>query len=199
MKKSILYSLTLLLFFVFSSATAQDITYNLSEFQEFKIDGDSNVKKWDANITEAEGTIIFSEIEEFSLGSLSSDSFQSMNITIPVSGIESSSGGLTKNMHKYLKDDDHPVITFNLTEVTAVELDADKATITANGVINAAGVDHNVSMTVNAVVNEDGSVTFSGTQDLLMTSFDIDPPTAVFGTIRARDEIVILYTVTFSR
>ncbi len=199
MKNTIFYSLTVALIFIFSSVTAQDITLTLSEFQEFKIDGDSNVKKWDANITEAEGTIIFSEIEDFSLGSLSSNSFQSMNISIPVSGIESSSGGLTKNMHKYLKDDDHPVITFNLTEVTAVEFDADKATITANGVINAAGVDHNVTMTVDAVINEDGSVTFSGTQDLLMTSFDIDPPTAVFGTIRARDEIVILYTVTFSR
>lgn len=199
MKKSILYSLTLLLFFVFSSATAQDITLNLSEIQEFKIDGDSNVKKWNADITEAEGTIIFSEIEHFSLGSLSSDSFQSMNISIPVSGIESDSGGLTKNMHKYLKDNDHPMITFNLTEITAVELDANKATITANGVVNAAGVDQSVTMTVDAVVNENGSVTFSGTQDLLMTSFNIDPPTAVFGTIRARDEIVILYNVTFSR
>ncbi len=199
MKNTIFYSLTVALIFIFSSATAQDITLNLTEIQQFKIDGDSNVKSWEADITEAEGTINFSEIEDFSLGSLSSDSFQSMNISIPVSGIESDSGGLTKNMHKYLKGDDHPMITFNLTEITAVEFDADKATITANGIINAAGVDHNVTMNVDAVVNENGSVTFSGTQDLLMTSFHIDPPTAVFGTIRSHDEIVILYSVTFSR
>jgi len=199
MKKTIIYTFTLLLFFLFSSAIAQDITLNLTEIQEFKIDGDSNVKKWEADITEAEGTIIFTSIEDFSLGSFSSEVFKSMTISIPVSGIESDSGGLTKNMHKYLKDKDHPVITFNLTEITAVELNANKATITANGVVNAAGVDQCVTMSVDALVNENGSVTFSGTQDLLMTSFNIDPPTAVFGTIRARDEIVILYSVTFSR
>ena len=199
MKKTIIYTFTLLLLFLFSSAVAQDITLNLTEIQEFKIDGDSNVKKWEADITEAEGTIIFTSIEDFSLGSFSSEVFKSMTISIPVSGIESDSGGLTKNMHKYLKDKDHPVITFNLTEITAVELNANKATITANGVVNAAGVEQCVTMSVDALVNENGSVTFSGTQDLLMTSFNIDPPTAVFGTIRARDEIVILYSVTFSR
>tara|TARA_R100001143_G_scaffold52481_1_gene47634 strand:- start:16867 stop:17466 length:600 start_codon:yes stop_codon:yes gene_type:complete len=199
MKNKIFYTLTFALIFIFSSATAQDITLTLTDVQQFKIDGDSNVRSWDADITEAEGTLIFTEVEEFSLGSLSSDSFQSMNISIPVSGIESSSGGLTRNMQKYLKGDEHPVITFNLSEITAVELDENKATITANGVINAAGVDHNVTMNVNAVVNENGSVTFSGSQDLLMTNFNIDPPTAVMGTIRARDEIVILYSVTFYR
>lgn len=199
MKKSILYSLTLLLFFVFSSATAQDVTLNLTDIQQFKIDGDSNVKKWDADITEAEGTLIFSAVDELALDSLSSDSFKSMTISIPVSEIESGSGGLTKNMHKYLKEDDHPIIIFNLTEVTSVELDGNNAKITANAVINAAGVNQNVTLNVDAVLNEDGSITFSGTQDLLMTSFNIDPPTAVFGTIRARDEIAILYSVTFSR
>ena len=199
MKNRLLYTLTFLLVFLFSSATAQDITLNLTEIQQFKIDGDSNVRTWDADITEAEGTIIFSANEDFSTGSLSSNLFQSMNISIPVSGIESDSGRLTSNMRGYLKGDEHPMITFDLTEITSVELDGNTAKITANGVINAAGVDHNVTMVVDAVVNETGSVTFSGSQDLLMTSFDIDPPTAVMGTIRARDQVTILYSVTFSR
>lgn len=199
MKNSIFYSITIALIFIFSSATAQDITLNLTEIQQFKIDGDSNVRSWDADIKEAEGTIVFSSIEDFSLGSLSTELFKSMNITIPVSGIESDSGRLTSNMHGYLKRSDHPEITFNLTEITSVELDGYNAKITANGVINAAGVDQNVTMIVDAAVNENGSITFSGTQNLLMTSFNIDPPTAVMGTIRSRDEIDIIYSVTFSR
>jgi hypothetical protein len=199
MKNTILYTITLLLFFLFSSATAQDITLNLTEIQQFKIDGDSNVRTWDADITEAEGTIIFSVMEDFAITSLNTDLFKSMNITIPVSGIESDSGRLTSNMHGYLKRDEHPSITFDLTEITAVELNGNKAKITAKGVVNAAGVDQNVTMNVDAEVNENGSITFSGSQELLMTSFNIDPPTAVMGTIRSRDEVTILYSVTFSR
>lgn len=199
MKMKVIISTLLAFAFVFSTVTAQDVTYTLIEVAEFKIDGDSNVRTWDANITKAEGTIVFSAIDDFSTGSLNSNLFQSMNISIPVSGIESDSGRLTSNMHGYLKRDDHPMITFDLTEITSVELDGNTAKITANGVINAAGVDQNVTMIVDAAVNENGSVTFSGSQALLMTSFNIDPPTAVMGTIRARDEITILYSVTFSR
>ena len=199
MKKSILYSLTLSLFFVFSSATAQDITLNLSEIHEFKIDGDSNVRSWDADVTQANGTLELSGIENFSLDAFTTDTFHSLNITIPVSGIESDSGRLTSNLQSYLKGDDFPEITFNLTEVTSIEMDGDKAVITANGIVNAAGVDNEVSMSVEAVVNPDNTVTFSGSQQLLMTSFNIDPPTAVMGTIRSRDEMEIIFQVSFSR
>lgn len=199
MKKSIIYSLTLLILFVFSSATAQDVTLNLSEIQQFKIDGDSNVKSWEADITEATATLTLSDIENITLEALTPETIQSLVITIPVSGIQSDSGRLTSNMHGYLKMDDHPQITYQLTDVTSVECDGDIALITADGVINVAGVELPVTMNVEAAVSADGVISFSGSQDLLMTSFDIDPPTAVLGTIRAHDEITILYQVSFSR
>lgn len=199
MKKSILFFLTLTLFMVFSSVTAQDITLNLSEIIEFKIDGDSNVRTWDAEVTEADGTIELSGIENFSLNSLTPETFKSLNITIPVSGIQSDSGRLTSNLQGYLKGDDFPEITFNLTEITSIEQDGDKAMITANGIVNAAGVDNQISMSVEAILNPDNTITFSGSQQLLMTSFNIDPPTAVMGTIRSRDEMDIIFQVSFSR
>lgn len=184
---------------VFSSVTAQDITLNLSEIIEFKIDGDSNVRTWDAEVTEADGTIELSGIENFSLNSLTPETFKSLNITIPVSGIQSDSGRLTSNLQGYLKGDDFPEITFNLTEITSIEQDGDKAMITANGIVNAAGVDNQISMSVEAILNPDNTITFSGSQQLLMTSFNIDPPTAVMGTIRSRDEMDIIFQVSFSR
>lgn len=199
MKKSIIYSLTLIILFVFSSATAQDVTLNLSEIQQFKIDGDSNVKSWDADVTEATAILTLSDIENITLEALTPETIQSLVITIPVSGIQSDSGRLTSNMHEYLKMDDHPQITYQLTDVTSVEYDGEIALITADGVINVAGVELPVTMNVEAAVSADGVISFSGSQDLLMTSFDIDPPTAVLGTIRAHDEITILHQVSFSR
>ncbi len=199
MKKSILYTLTISLFLVFSSATAQDITLNLSEIQEFKIDGDSNVRTWGADVTQANGTLELSGIENLSLDALTPETFNSLNITIPVSGIQSDSGRLTNNLQGYLKGDDFPEITFNLTDVTSIERDGEKAIITANGVVNAAGVDNQVTMKVEATLNSNSGITFSGNQALLMTSFNIDPPTAVMGTIRSRDEIEIIFQVSFSR
>lgn len=184
--------------FMFSAATAQDVTYTLSDVQQFKIDGDSNVRSWDADINSAEATLVLTGVENLTLENLTPDAFASLDIVIAVSGIESDSGRLTSNLQGYLKKDDHPEITFNLSEVTSVEIENGKAVITAEGVVNAAGVDSNVTMNVDATINDDGTIRFVGTQDLLMTSFNVDPPTAMMGTIRSDDEIQILFDVTFS-
>ncbi|MCC5940190.1 MAG: YceI family protein [Balneolaceae bacterium] len=199
MKMKVIISTLLAFAFVFTSATAQDVTYNLSEVTEFKIDGDSNVRSWYGDITDANATLVLTGIENISADGLTPDVFSSLEINIAVDGIESDSGRLTSNLQSYLKGDDYPTITFKLTEITAIDANGNEADITANGVINAAGVDHSISMNVKAVVNSDGSIRFTGKQDLLMTSFDIDPPTAVMGTIRARDEIEIIFDVTFAR
>lgn len=180
----------------FTVAQDQDIRLNL-ENHEMKIDGDANVRSWDSEVKTINADFVMRAFDTNDLSSLTSDHFKTLELTIPVSDIESDSGRLTKNLQGYLKGDEHPEITFTLNEISSVQVDGNNATISARGIINAAGVDHNTTMIVNATFNGD-SVTFSGEKELLMTDFDIKPPTAVMGTIRARDEITIPYSLTFS-
>jgi hypothetical protein len=189
----------LVLFFSVGALFAQEVTYTLEDSFEMRIDGDSNVKSWDAEIKDMNGELVLTDTENLTFETLAPDHFVSLSLNIPVESIESSSGGLTKNLQKYMKKDDHPYVTFTLNEITSIEKNEGTAQITATGVINAAGKDHNAEMTVVASMNEQGDMIFAGDTELLMTSFDIDPPTAVFGTIRARDEIVISFNTTFSR
>lgn len=167
------------------------------ENHEMMIDGTSNIRDWDAQVKTINSNFVINEFDMNDLSNLTADNFETLELSIPVEDVESGSGRLTRNMHKYLKGDDHPMITFNLTGIDSVTVNGNQATITANGIINAAGVDHQTSMTVDATF-DNGTITFAGTQPLLMTDFNIDPPTAVFGTIRARDEIDIIYSLTFS-
>lgn len=180
----------------YAEAQNSEIQLTLEE-HEMKIDGSANVRNWDSDVNTVEATFLLSEFEISDLSSLTPEHFKTMELSIPVEDIESGSGRLTRNLQGYLKRDEHPVITFKLNEIDSVTVNGDTAEITANGVINAAGVDHETTMNVTATVDDD-KITFSGTQDLLMTDFGIDPPTAVMGTIRARDEISIIYSLTFS-
>lgn len=190
---------SILMLFMAGAMFAQDMTLNVQDDYEMRLDGEANVRSWGADITELSGTLVLAEMEELTIDSLTADSFKEMTLTIPVKSMDSGSGGLDKNMHKYLKEKDNPNITFTLNEVTGIEAQEDgTALITANGVVNAAGKDHEVTMNVTAKINDDGSINFTGEQELLMTSFDIDPPTAVFGTVRARDEMLITFNVNFN-
>lgn len=194
---SIITFLTFLATVQLAEAQNSDVQLTLEPGYEMKIDGSANVRSWDADITTIDATFVLSEFDFSGLGSLTPDHFKTMELSIPVRDIESDSGRLTRNLQGYLKRDEHPNITFNMNEVDSVTVEGNEATITASGIVNAAGVDHETTMIVTATLN-DGTITFSGAQDLLMTDFNIDPPTAVMGTIRARDEITIIYTLTFS-
>lgn len=193
-----IFSALVTVLLIAGSVNAQDKTLTVQGTPQMKIDGTSNVRDWDADVTEMQATLVLQNVEELTLETLSPESFSSMQITIPVEGIESGSRGLTNNIHKYLKGKDHPTITFTLNNVTDIVRTNGTALITAEGVVNAAGKDNPVTMTVTASVNPDGSINFRGEQPLLMTSFDIDPPTAIMGTVRARDEFLVIYDVNFN-
>lgn len=199
MKPQTIFLLIVALLFSVNVADAQDqdVELTLQEGYEMKIDGDANVRSWDADVKTIEAEFIMAAFDIDNLSELTADHFKTLTLSIPVEDIESDSGRLTRNLHGYLEKDDHPYITFSLNSIESVEVNGNSAVITAMGNFNAAGVDHTTEMTVNAEFNGN-SVTFSGTQDLLMTSFDIDPPTAVMGTVRARDELKIPYKLTFS-
>lgn len=180
-----------------SAVFAQQTTLTLQEGSEMSIEGSSNVRSWGAEVTTMEGTLILNT-DELTPENLSPDMFESLEITVPVNSLDSGSGGLTNNIHKYLKEKDHPNITFTLSEVTNIEQRDGQAEITASGVINAAGNDHEVTMTVLAEQADNG-LQISGSQELLMTSFDIDPPKAMLGTIRADDEFNVNFNVLFNK
>lgn len=186
------------LLFLSGSLLAQEKTLTIQGVPQMKIDGDSNLRSWDADATEVEAELVLQNIEELTLETLTLESFKSMSITVPVESIESGSRGLTNNIHKYLKEKDYPNITFSLDSITDITRENGTALITALGTVNAAGKDNPVTMTVTASMNPDGSINFSGEQELLMTSFDIDPPTAIMGTVRARDEFSVIYNVNFN-
>lgn len=196
--KSFISTIVAILFLA-GSVFAQEMTLTVQGTPEMKIDGDSNVRSWDADVKQVDATLVLTGIETLSIESMTPDAFKEMKITMPVERIDSGSRSLTRNIHNYLKEDDHPNITFTLKSVDEIEVNNDTALITATGVINAAGKDHEVSMNVTARMNNNGTINFSGEQELLMTSFDIDPPTAVMGTVRARDEFKIIYSVDFGQ
>lgn len=204
MKRILVLPLLIAMLFVSTEFTnaqdaSEEMQLSLQDGHEMKIDGTSNVRDWDADVKTINATFVVKPFDMDDLSSLSSDHFENLELSIPVEDIESDSGRLTKNMQKYLKEDDHPIITFRMDTIENIEVTGEnEATITATGLLNVAGEDHETTMEVNASVNN-GSITFAGTQQLKMTDFGIDPPTAVLGTIRARDEVDIIYSLTFSR
>lgn len=200
--RTLLKTTFILLFTLMTGMTgltaAQDVSLKLLSDSEISIEGTSNVRDWDANVTTIHAELILNGFEESDgIQNLSPAHFKKMTLRMPVNSIDAGGRSLTNNIQKYLKKDDYPNITFELNKITEVQVNDSGVILTADGVINAAGKDHSVTMKVNGSTNNQGTLIFSGTQELKMTDFDIEPPTAIFGTVRAVDEFSVHYSVKF--
>ncbi|MEX2601172.1 MAG: YceI family protein [Balneolaceae bacterium] len=198
MYQRIIITPILLLFLSLGTLFAQEVTLDLVTGSELTIDGTSNIRDWDATTTTLDAELILAGAET-TLQSLSPEQFISLTLSLPVESLDSGTRGLNNNMHKYLKSDVQPNIRFELGEISEITQTDNGITLTATGTVFVAGESIEVTMSVDAATNSEGEWVFSGSQPLKMTDFGISPPTAVFGTVRAVDDVTILYNIRFRK
>jgi hypothetical protein len=114
---------------------------------------------------------------------------EAFEIAIPAARLSSPKEGLDKNMHKALKVQEHPEITFRLTRLDA-GIAPDR--LKALGMLQIAGVEREVTLDL-LTERKDAGLTVKGELRLLMTDFGIKPPTAMLGMLKTDPKV----TVTF--
>lgn len=114
---------------------------------------------------------------------------EKLMVSVPVKNLKSEKDGLDKNLQKALKADKFPTIDVQLTSYTATAT-GDSLAITAKGEITVAGKTTPVELTGVGRPTAEG-LRVTGQKQLLMTQFDVKPPTMMMGTIKTRDEVVI--------
>jgi len=192
-RKTFLTALMLTIFAV--SAVPTLVTaqkYVISDASTMTIYGSANVTDWEAKVKTISGEVVLRNSENANWADADASWFEEVRITMPVGDIDADSRRMNNNMHDYLKKSNHPNITYELKEGKSLALDGNPdATLTAIGVVTAAGVSHEIEHEVKISKSENGDLVISGSKDLEMSDFNIDPPTAMLGSVRARNEMTI--------
>lgn len=182
MKKAVIF-LTLVL----SAITTFGQTHKLeSENSKLTITGTSTVHDWEAIVEEFSGSAKISTEN----GALTG--IHDLNFAAEVKSIKSGKGGMDKKIYGALNDKKHKEIIFKATEINAAD---GKAIATGN--LSISGVTKTVQVSATYTIQPDGSILFTGSYPMKMTDFGVDPPTAVFGTIKSGNEIAINFQTIF--
>ena len=115
---------------------------------------------------------------------------EAFEIVIPAATLTSPKEGLDKNMHKALKVQEFPDITFRLTRFTPATANA--GGLNAIGVLKIAGVEREVTLALKTERAENGLVV-TGEVALLMTDFGIKPPVAMLGMLKTDPKVTITF------
>lgn len=165
--------------------SAQEYQVN-NDLSNIYIDGTSSLHDWTETVETIHGTLK-ADVEGAKLEKL-----RSLQITIPVKSIKSGKSGMDKNTYAALKEDKFPEIKYVLKTFKIEE-----ETVKLTGDMTIAGVTKSVSSVAKANV-QSGKVEFTGEFPIKMTTFGVEPPTAVMGTIKTGDDLTIKYHLYFN-
>jgi hypothetical protein len=161
------------------------VKYVISPGSELKVDGGSSLHDWHMASSDATGQ------GQFVLDAGKLKGIQSLQVELVAETLKSGTKGLDSNAYKALGTGKNPKIKFVLKDLTGSGSD-----FTAKGDLTIAGVTKPVSFPVK-VTQTGNKFSFKGSYDTKLTHFSIDPPTALLGTVKTRDEITITFNTSF--
>lgn len=158
--------------------------------KDVTIEGTSTLHDWVSVVEETTGTA------SLTIKGNKLKGIEALNLAFPSTSIKSGKEQMDEKTYRALKTDEHEAITFALTEVLSISPENGGYLIRAKGELFIAGVTQLIEMEVTGTV-ENGQLMVEGEYPIDMTTFDIEPPTAVFGTIKTGKDLNIVFKLGF--
>jgi polyisoprenoid-binding protein YceI len=163
----------------------------LIEKNEMIIKGTSNLHDWEMDVKKVKGSMD-ADIKNNKILSINS-----LTLNIDVNSIKSGKSLMDKKTYNALKSEFYPEIRFDLSGITDMISNEKGQLLTANGILSIAGSNKSIRIKALSSIKSNGELSFTGSKSLKMSDFDIEPPTAIFGTLKTGNEVVIEFKVIF--
>lgn len=124
-----------------------------------------------------------------------------IRVTIPVKTLECGKKKMNRDMYNALKADKHPQISYRLldAELLSESTHPDSVgwmKIQAKGMLTIAGVTDTTNLIVQGQLIGEDRFRVKGVKPLNMHDFEIEPPTALMGLIKANEELTVHFDVS---
>jgi polyisoprenoid-binding protein YceI len=172
-----------------------------------ELDGDSSLHRYSAKARRIEIAVALDDARAAvgspprDLETLIREHFvRSFTLVVPVDQLSSGDKGLDENMRKALKATQYREIQFRMEsyDVRTPSSGAAVFTVTLHGPLSLAGVERRIDVVATCVRAGEG-LRLSGSKELLMTDYQIKPPTLVFGAIKTADLITVKFNATLRK
>ena len=148
------------------------------------ISGTSSMHDWESVSNEITGGA------DVTLNANNIENISTFKLSTPVKSIKSGKNKMDNLTYEALKEKSNKDISFTMTSVEKVEGDV----IYVNGKLRIAGVTNNVKLKGTYTATSK-SISIEGNYKIDMTKYDVEPPTAMFGTIKVGKDVTVTYKI----
>jgi polyisoprenoid-binding protein YceI len=154
------------------------------------LEGDSNLHSWKCDAKE-----FVTELRlERASPTAPPRSIERATLGVPVAKIECGNGKMNANLRKALKSSEYADITFVVTGAEFVETASPGALeVLAKGHLYVAGNGRDLQFQVSGTDTGDGALRMRGRVQIKMTDFGVEPPTAMMGLLKTKDDVTISF------
>lgn len=190
MKVRLIALLSALALVSFTSERA-NTTYRVDpESSSLEVTGTSTLHDWSAQAKQMKGSILWSgDKEQFTV--------KSLELIIPVKSLKSGKSKMDNNMYEALNQGEHPEVRYEFTKVKSQRsLGEGKQELSTLGKLTVAGQTRQVEIPLEAHLSSQG-IKLQGSTGLKMTTFDIEPPSFMFGSVTTGDRVNIHFEIHY--
>jgi polyisoprenoid-binding protein YceI len=124
------------------------------------------------------------------------DALETVDFSVAVADIHSDrAAAMDKKMHEALKKEEHPRVLFSVKGANVPKNENQEL----KGTLNVAGVEKEVAVPVTVTESGEDGLQISGEHKIVLQDYEIEPPTAMFGTIVVGDEVTVKFDLKFSK
>lgn len=164
------------------------------------IEGGSNLHEWSCKTSQIDAAVTIDGNYDKATGATIGSMLKAVDVKVPVKSIKCGKGAMDNNLYKALKADDKSTISYIMGSFSVVPgSTAESFTVKAPGKLVIAGAQRDVTIEVQAQRLADGRIRAIGRVPLRMTDFGITPPTALMGTMRVKNDIVVALDLTLAQ
>tara|TARA_B100000508_G_C11449570_1_gene273273 strand:- start:526 stop:1122 length:597 start_codon:yes stop_codon:yes gene_type:complete len=173
------------------SETTAVRSYQLDDNQShFIIKGTSSLHDWEMISNDFEGVITYELLSDII-------NVEKVHVNVGVTTLESGKKIMNKKCYDALKSDDHPTIKYRFGQLKNLTNTSNNTfSGVFSGTLDIAGVKKNVNIDV-VITLTSNSITIKGEKPLKMTDFGVEPPTALLGTLKTGDDIIIDFNLNY--
>jgi len=173
----------LLVVFCFSVGWSQE-NYSVSDVSALTVDGTSTLHDWTVTANTCNGSLV-----------LDTNMLKEISFEADVASIVSTRGAtMDKKTHNALKKEEHPKVMFSATDIAFSA--GDNQSI--SGKLNVAGVAKDVVITAS-IKNSAGNIQLTGNYKITLQDYNMEPPTAMFGSIVVGDDVTVNFDLVFAK
>ena len=169
-------------------------SYKLNnEASSLLIDGTSNIHDWTIEAENTGGNLT----AEFDADKLKD--IGKLEFTVMAESLMSGKSGMDKNTYKALNTDKYKEITYKLKDVKSIDKVSENTyKVKTSGTLEIAGKKKDINLDFN-LKKGSNQIVLNGEYKLNMTNYGVEAPTAMFGTIKTGEDVVIKFESQFNK